>query len=259
MALVNETSKLIRNYQMGPRIYMMELESSEIVNTIQPGQFIHVKVPGMEGHILRRPFSVYAKHPEQNMIEIMYQVVGFGTDHMTTLEPGATLELIGPVGHGWNIPEQAQHIMLVAGGVGSAPLFMLTKKANDAGLKIDLVLGAANKDMLTSYDRYAQLENVTLHCATDDGSFGHKGFVTGPVEKLLAENSYDYLACCGPEPMMRAVASMADAANVNYEVSLERRMACGVGACLSCVVDTIHGKKRSCVDGPVFSGEEVLW
>ena len=271
--LVNETTPVLENHEVGPRLHLMVLEAPEIAKAIRPGQFVHMRIPGMEGHILRRPFSVYAADPARGTIEILYQVVGFGSDRMTKLSPADEVapELIGPVGASWNVPEGAKRALLVGGGVGAAPLFMLFEQLVHAGVDVTVVLGAQTEAALVCKNRYARVlssartcaENAPL-CATDDGSYGRAGFCTSLVDDALAQaasddNPFDYLAVCGPEPLMRIVAGKARDAHVPCEVSLEKRMACGVGACLSCVVETVHGKKRSCVDGPVFPAEEVLW
>ena len=148
--------------------------------------------------------------------------------------------------------------------MGAAPLFMLCEQLVGAGVRTDVVLGAQTEAALTCRARYEALLDAPPRCATDDGSFGREGFCTSLVDEALAEAAeagepYCYLAVCGPEPLMKIVAGMAAEAGVPCEVSLEKRMACGVGACLSCVVDTVDGKKRACVDGPVFDARKVVW
>lgn len=263
-SLVNERATIEDNRQVGPRLHLMVLSAPEIAGSVAPGQFVHMKLPRMDDHILRRPFSVYAADPQAGTLEILYQVVGFGSDHMTGLRPGEEVEMIGPVGHGWAVPAGVKRALVVAGGVGAAPLFMLTQELSARGVQVDVVLGAQTEDALVCRSRYQDLLGFCPDCATDDGSFGRKGFCTSLVDDALARAAeegkpYDYLAVCGPEPLMKIVAAKAQEAGVFAQVSLEKRMACGVGACLSCVVDTVEGKKRSCVDGPVFNAQEVLW
>lgn len=269
MALVNERARILANEEVGPNLYLMELAASHIAASIEPGQFVHMKVPSMEAHILRRPFSVYARDAAAGTLEVLYQSVGFGTDHMTRIEPEraehlSDAELIGPVGRGWQPPANARRALLVGGGVGAAPLFMLCESLISAGVRTDVVLGAQTEAALTCRGRYEALLDEPPRCATDDGSFGREGFCTSLVAEALAEAAeagepYDYLAVCGPEPLMKIVAGMAAEAGVPCEVSMEKRMACGVGACLSCVVDTVDGKQRACVDGPVFDARKVVW
>lgn len=285
MALVNERVRILSNECVGPNLYLMTLLSPSIARAIAPGQFVHMRIPGMEGHILRRPFSVYAADAQAGTLDVLYQSVGFGTAHLASVAPDAAgaggegeapatapaAELIGPVGRTWQPPAGAKRALLVGGGVGAAPLFMLCESLVAAGVRTSVVLGAQTQAALTCRERYEQLLARGADagctgpaCATDDGSFGRAGFCTPLVQEALdaaaAEGDpFDYLAVCGPEPLMRIVAGMAQAAGVFCELSMERRMACGVGACLSCVVDTVDGKQRSCVDGPVFEARKVVW
>lgn len=273
MGLVNERARILTNVEVGPHLYVMSFEAPHIARAAKPGQFIHMKVPGMDDHILRRPFGVYATDADEGVVDALYQVVGAGTSHMTTLAAGEVAELIGPVGRGWNAPEGAKRVLIVGGGVGAVPLYMLCEQLLAAGVRTEVVLGAQTEAALVCRGRYEELlgaaagesvSETSLLCATDDGSFGRAGFCTSLVEEALdaakaAGEPYDYVAVCGPEPLMKIVASLAKDAGVFCEVSLEKRMACGVGACLSCVVDTTSGKKRACVDGPVFKAEEVVW
>lgn len=265
MALLNERAGILENECVGPNLYVMTLDSPNVARSLSPGQFVHMKIPGMEAHMLRRPFSVYARNAEAGSLEILYQVVGFGSERMVDLAAGDEgIELIGPVGRAWRPPSGAGKALLVGGGVGAAPLFMLCEALVSAGVDTDVVLGAQTERALACRARYEALLEAPPICATDDGSFGREGFCTTLVQEALdsaaaAGEPYDYLAVCGPEPLMKIVADMAAETGVPCEVSMERRMACGVGACLSCVVDTTAGKKRACVDGPVFDAQEVVW
>lgn len=267
--LLNEKGRIISNEQVGPRLHLLRLESPQIAARVQPGQFVHMKVPAAESHVLRRPFSIYAHDVSQGIVEILYQEVGSLTRIMPGIKTGS-VEMIGPVGNAWAGASRfddgsCTHALIVGGGVGAAPLFMLTEQLVGKGCATDVVLGGQTKDALVTLGRYTELLGREPIVATDDGSYGHAGFCTAPVEERLREGSladgkpYDYLAVCGPEPLMRIVARIAADAGVPCQVSMEKRMACGVGACLSCVVDTTGGKKRSCVDGPIFEASEVVW
>lgn len=265
MTLVNERAHILKNEYVGPKLYVMELMAPKIASMIEPGQFVHMKIPHAQAHVLRRPFSVYTQNTDMHTIEILYQTVGSGTECMARLRPdmGDDVELIGPIGHGWQPPVNAQRVLLVGGGVGAAPLYLLCERLVKTGVHTDVILGAQTKAALACYGRYKTISPASLHCATDDGTYERTGVCTSLVEEALeianADRIYDYIAVCGPEPLMKAVSAMAKTAGIPCEVSLERRMACGVGACLSCVVDTVEGKKRSCVDGPVFNAKEVVW
>ncbi len=264
MALVNEQARVIANENVGPRLWIITLKSPTIARQIEPGQFVHMRIPQMNDHILRRPFSVYARSIEHATIEILYQVVGFGSEHLTTICQGDTCELIGPVGYGWTIPEGARKALLVGGGVGSAPLYLFAEQLVSQGIHVDFIMGAQTSRALVTKERYTRLLGVEPQCSTDDGSYGRAGFCTSLVEEALtrcgaSEDPYDFACVCGPEPLMKIVANMCEHADVACFVSLEKRMACGIGACLSCVVDTTEGKKRACVDGPVFDARKVVW
>ncbi|AJC11936.1 oxidoreductase [Berryella intestinalis] len=271
-ALANEPAKLLSNEPVGPRLFLMELESPYIARTILPGQFVHMRVNQMADHILRRPFSVYRTDPGEGRVVILYQVVGYGTDYLTGLSPEAdpAIELVGPVGRPWGARTggeraDAGRVLLVAGGVGAAPLYLLAQQLVERGAKVDMVMGAQTRSALVTLSDYRERLGIGVECATDDGTYGERGFCTGLASRRLDGGCasdgapYDLVCCCGPEPLMRIVSDMAAEVGVACQVSMERRMACGVGACLSCVVDTAAGKRRACVDGPVFDADEVVW
>jgi len=202
---------------------------------------------------------VYRVNRSTGLITLLYQVVGEGTRRLSEVKEGEELSLLGPLGRGWQVPTD-KRCLLIGGGVGAAPLYLLASELAERGISFDVVLGAATADQLVCESSFKdKLRPSRLHLCTDDGSRGFEGFTTQRASELLEKHAYHYIAACGPEPMQKAVAELAAQAGVACELSLERRMACGVGACLSCVVDTVDGKKRVCVDGPVFSSEEVCW
>ncbi|ANE22752.1 oxidoreductase [Denitrobacterium detoxificans] len=257
--LIHERITLLSNEKVGPRLFVMRVESPRIAQALLPGQFTHVRIPQMESHILRRPFSVYETFPEEGTMDILYQVVGYGTEFLSQLPAGTQLDQIGPIGRPWDAPEGETRVLAVAGGAGAPATFMQVKRCVEAGVPVDVVLGAQNASALVTRERYAALLGADPVCATDDGSYGFKGFATIPAAELMQKNEYSRVITCGPEPLMRAVANSAAEAGIACQVSMERRMACGVGACLSCVVETAQGKKRACVDGPIFEADQVVW
>ena len=223
----------------------------------KPGQFVHLRVASGSDIMLRRPFSIHRAYGER--VEILYQVLGRGTLSLAEKQPGdESMDLVGPLGHGWRVPDSAAHVLLVAGGLGAAPLGMLAEQLAERGVAVVVAQGAPTADRLVARELYERVAR-RVEIATDDGSAGERGFVTGPVERLLAETRFDMVCTCGPEAMQRIVAAQSAAAGVACQVSLERLMACGIGACLSCVVTTVDGLRRACVDGPVFDAEEVCW
>jgi dihydroorotate dehydrogenase electron transfer subunit len=269
-----EEAEPYANVRVAPGIGMLVLHAPRIAALVKPGQFVHLRMGELGKQILRRPFSVL-EVDENGALWILYQAVGEGTRWLyeraskavdenvaEPLErfPLGKMDAIGPVGRGWQVPQDAKRILLVAGGVGLAPLQMLAAACARRGLHTEVVLGAQRAETLLSTKTF--VESVTrdnLHICTDDGSAGRKGFTTELARELLEQRDFDYIATCGPEPMQRTVAALAAEKGIACEVSLERRMACGVGACLSCVVNTTAGNKRACVDGPVFDAQEVIW
>ena len=201
--------------------------------------------------------AILATAAKGDNVELIYQTVGEGTAYLTEVETGAVCSLTSPLGHGWQ-PSEGKSL-IVGGGVGAAPLFMFTEQLVREGREVEVVLGAQTASMMVTRDDYASLLGRDPIVATDDGSLGYAGFCTEPVREELARGDYSAVYCCGPTPLMRAVAAIAEEAGVPCWVSMEKRMACGVGACLSCVVETQAGKRRSCVDGPVFNAKELVW
>ena len=260
MTCIKEREGVIRdNIALTEKLWLIKIDVDEIGADLQPGQFIHVLIPGMEGHMLRRPFSVYYTENDGRTLVVLYQVVGYGSAHLTTLSVGTSVSVMGPIGNGWTLPESCGRALLVAGGVGGAPLYLHAEELKKHHIPFDVVLGAQTASALVVEDKYASLMGYDPYVATDDGSKGHAGFCTDVVAQRIADVSYDYVACCGPEPMMRIISQMTLDAGIPTFISLEKRMACGIGACLSCIVETVEGRKRSCVDGPVFDAVKVVW
>jgi dihydroorotate dehydrogenase electron transfer subunit len=192
-------------------------------------------------------------------IEILYQVLGAGTLRLAEKEPGDTsMDLVGPLGHGWDVLPNTAHALLVGGGLGAAPLGMLAEHLASAGVATVVAQGAPTVERLVGRRLFERVSR-RVEVATDDGSAGEQGFVTSVTARLLDSEQFDMVYICGPEIMERAVIEQCSQHTVPCQVSLERLMACGIGACLSCVVSTRSGLKRACVDGPVFDAEEVLF
>ncbi len=252
-----ERVSVLSNTRIAPGVGLIALHAPRCAADVRPGQFVHLRVAAGSDMILRRPFSVHRVAGER--IEILYQVLGAGTLRLAEKEPGDTsMDLVGPLGHGWQVPEGAAHALFVTGGLGAAPLGMLAEQLAERGVATVVAMGAPTAERLVARELYERVAR-RVEVATDDGSAGHAGFSTAISERLLAEERFDVVYTCGPEPMQRIVAQQAREAGVACQVSLERLMACGIGACLSCVVSTVGGLKRACVDGPVFNAEEVVW
>ncbi len=260
-----EPAYVVDNRQVAPGVWVMVLHAPYVAAHVEPGQFVHVRLLGFEAHILRRPLSVYGADCNTGCIELMYQVVGSGTDWMTRLLPGAALDMIGPLGRGWHPPTDARHALFISGGLGAAPLSMLAQDLSLRGTVVETIMGAPTAERLVCRERLTVSGTDNFHVATDDGSEGHNGYCTELLERRLTSSSstemLDYVAICGPAPMMHIASDLISCwlPDVICELSLERQMACGIGACLSCAVQTVSGSRRSCKDGPVFNAREVIW
>ena len=220
-----------------------------------PGQFAELRVDNTPSVVLRRPISVHSFDAEKNEIGFLVQVVGDGTRWLASLKVGDKVNTLMPLGNGFTMPaESGGRYLLVGGGVGSAPLYYLAEQLKKNGNDFVILIGARSEKDLYRRDAYEALGHVEY--TTEDGSLGEKGYVTN--HSILAEK-FDRIYTCGPKPMMLAVAKYARENGIACEVSLENKMACGLGACLCCVEDTKEGHKCVCTDGPVFSIEELKW
>jgi dihydroorotate dehydrogenase electron transfer subunit len=239
----------------------IELAAPEIAGQARPGQFVHVRVPGIGAASLRRPFSIYGA--DGGRLKILYKNVGRGTAAMTQLLPGDTMQVIGPLGNGFPLKPEGE-VLLVAGGYGVAPLFFLAGRLPRTG--VALIGGRAAVDILVR----EEFERIgwRVRVATQDGSLGEKGMVTDlldrELERLRQEGVRGEIFACGPEGMSRAVGERAVASGVRAWLSLDKRMVCGVGACLACVQklrrkDGSMWLGRVCHDGPVFEAREIVW
>ena len=215
---------------------------------IGSGQFVDIALPGF---YLRRPISDSDVLPDG--VVLYYKVVGEGTRAMAAMPPGIELELFLPLGSGFYPEKCASDALLIGGGLGAAPLYLLAKELLALGRRVTVVLGFNRADEICLAEEFRAL-GVLVHIATLDGSVGTRGFVTDAV--AAAKPAFDRFYTCGPLPMMKAVCKTLDAPG---EVSLEERMGCGAGFCYGCTVQTASGPKRVCADGPVFDKEEVLW
>ncbi len=245
-------AEILRQEQRMEQVFELELRCEKISESVNPGQFVQLGLPEGE-HILRRPLGIARHDAAQKTLTLFYRVVGQGTKRLSAHRCGDIVNVLGPLGHGFS--RQAEHPLLVGGGMGLSPL--LSWAAEFPG-KADVLMGGKTSEELFWQQDFKELVHG-LHITTDDGSLGEKGFTTQLLPRLLAKEKYDYILTCGPEIMMRSVAGIAKEHNLPCEVSLERRMGCGLGACLSCSVDSTDGKRlKVCKNGPVFPAEMVF-
>ena len=236
--------KITENNQIAKSVYKMVLEGDTSKITA-PGQFVNIK---LEEKFLRRPISVC--DCEGNRLTLIYKVVGEGTDIMSKMPEGKELDILCGLGNGYDITKSKSPV-LIGGGVGVPPLYLLAKRLINAGQKPSVILGFNTKDEVFLEDEFKAL-GVDTFVTTADGSYGIKGFVTDALDRI----DYDYFYTCGPMPMFRAIES---AIKTSGQYSFEERMGCGFGACMGCSCKTKGGYKRICKDGPVLEREEIIW
>lgn len=243
-----------KNEMISRDYFVLYLECPEDLPPILPGQFLEILVQGSPSTYLRRPFSIYDVIGDQRMITILIKSVGEGTRTLAGLQPGDLVNVIYPLGKSFSDPE-GNKALLVGGGVGIAPMLWLAKTLYSKGKSIDVLIGGRTTNDIIEpwlYEPYGK-----VYTCTDDGSLGEKGMVTQHSVFSRPDFDYSMVYACGPDPMMKAVAQLAFAKNVPCEVSLENLMACGIGACLCCIVETRDGNKTTCVEGPVFDSREL--
>ena len=237
------------NKQLTSRTWLLRLKGN--VNELKrAGQFVNISVPGK---YLRRPISVSQYFPGDEELYLFYNIAGEGTEILSKLKSGQSLDLLVGLGNGFSIPKEIQQPILLGGGIGAAPLIQLAYDLSSKGKTPQVILGFNTVEEEWGIQKELQDNGIPVYIATIDGSKGTKGFVTDVIrEKSL---SFDYFYACGPMPMLKAVASLP----CDGELSLECRMGCGFGACMCCSLETKNGSKRICKDGPVFKKDELIW
>lgn len=247
--------KVVSSETPRPGYVLLKLTDSKPLPPMCPGQFAELKVSGSETTFLRRPISINNVVEEKNEVWFLIHAVGDGTRRLAELGAGDTLNVVMPLGRGFTFPEKGESMLLVGGGVGTAPLLYMGKKMCEAGMRPVFLLGGRTAGDLMQLDLFRAYGDV--YVTTEDGSMGEKGFVT--QHSILSQMTFNRIATCGPKPMMQAVARYARSVNAECEVSLENMMACGVGACLCCVENTTEGHLCVCKEGPVFNINRLLW
>ncbi|MBW2623474.1 MAG: dihydroorotate dehydrogenase electron transfer subunit [Deltaproteobacteria bacterium] len=257
---------IIENTRVASNTFLMRMAAPEIAKNIRPGQFVmvHTSVEPRANPLLRRPFSIHRTTLEGEMF-ILYRPVGSETGRMSKMGPGEKLKVLGPLGNGFDLGLAEREAYLVAGGVGLAPIWALAEALQGkAETRLFYGLRSADEvvDFISGASGPVQPDEVII--TTEDGSAGTGGLVTEPLAKALESRPAPVFAC-GPRPMLAAIAALAREAGVKAQVSLEERMACGMGLCMSCSVETADSTSaepayiRVCKEGPVFNAEEVKW
>lgn len=297
-------SRVLENKEISEGYFRLSIEAPEISQKAVPGQFVMLRVGNSYDPLLRRPFSIHRINKGAG-IDILYKVIGKGTSMMAHIKAGEMVDLIGPLGRGFTFEPELKEAIIVGGGIGAAPLLALTEELGKKGKSVIVFLGGRSKRDILCKEASEQLGAV-VKIASDDGSLGHKGFVTEILEEYLGQphgaaptrltSHVSQIYSCGPHLMSKKVAGISRRFNIPCQVSLEAHMACGVGACLGCVIKTkttppssLFDKegvlkagalsacgcdsgnipcdtqtpetsyKRVCMEGPVFDAEEVVW
>lgn len=255
--------EILSNYKMTTDIYDMTLKTFEIANMALSGQFVELFVENNK-NILPRPISICEVDKQKGTIRLVYQVVGEGTEKFATLQRGNKIKIMGSLGNGFTI-KNSNNVAVMGGGIGVPPMLELTKNIaiENENANISVYLGFRDEKILEEDFKKYKPKNgsINVYIATDSGKSGYKGNVLS----LLKEKgeTYDIIYACGPKPMLKAISNYAKENNISCQVSMEQRMACGLGACVGCVIKIKEDDrivfKKVCKDGPVFDGKEVAW
>ncbi|MDD5552452.1 MAG: dihydroorotate dehydrogenase electron transfer subunit [Candidatus Omnitrophica bacterium] len=261
-------AKLIYNKNITGNFFHLTLRAPRISGKCLPGQFISVKVNGPNEPLLRRPFGIHKVKGSD--MEVLYEVVGRGTEILSQRKAGEYLDLIGPLGNGFDLgafsgSRASSSPVIVAGGMGVAPLLFLAQRlrglrASSPKLRTEVLIGAKTASSILCEKEFKNL-GCDVKIATDDGSRGFKGYVSGLLERGLNTGRRPPIViyACGPRLMLKEISRISEKYNAPAQASLEEHMACGIGACLGCVVNTKKGFERVCKEGPVFRANEIIW
>ncbi len=275
-----ERVRVVENVRLARDTFRLRFDAPTLARRIVPGQFLMLRLAACNDPLLGRPLALYdtvlsaGEAGEPVGIDVVYLVLGKMTSRLAHFAPGEELEVWGPLGNGFP-PQQAEHLVMVAGGIGQTPFPALARehlgrraygdpaRQVAAASRVTLCYGARSKDYLAGIDDFRRL-GVEVRLSTDDGSAGHHGLVTELLEQVLDDSPQARVVCCGPEPMMAAVAHLAAGRRVACQVSLETPMACGIGICFSCVAQVRDAAgdwdyRRTCVEGPVFDAQRIEW
>jgi dihydroorotate dehydrogenase electron transfer subunit len=250
------------NNKIGSLYHCLRIFLPHSIDPITPGQFAMLSIEGSKDILLPRPFSIhkFARKGSASYLDFLFKVVGKGTAFLAELSIGSSLRVLAPLGNGFPDPPSGYKTLVIAGGMGIAPLFPLILRLKAFSSSISVLYGAKSHDDLVCLPQLLDMRDITIKITTEDGSEGEAGLVT----KLLAREEVETgekkaIYACGPEPMLKKVAGFAAERKVPCWVSLERRMACGVGACLGCVAKTKEGYKCTCKEGPIFASQDITW
>ena len=248
--IIKEKSAIARE------IYSFTIACPEVAAAAAPGQFVHIRA---KGYTLRRPISICGIDKKKGTLRIVFEIRGEGTAEIAKLNAGDLIDMLAPLGHGFTVAPDFKKVVLIGGGIGTPPMLPLAKAYGNKAVAIS---GFRNASAVILQEDFRKTGAETILC-TDDGSAGIHGFVTQPFTELAEKGGIDAVYACGPMPMLKGIAAICKEKNIYCEISLEERMACGIGACLGCACRTVRNDEEYfahvCKDGPVFNAEEVLW
>ena len=273
--MIISSGEVLSHKKYGEHYHSLTIVAPEIGERVRPGQFVNIKCGKGRANILRRPFSVYRVHKRggwASTIEIVFDVQGPGTEYLSHLRGHAAVDLIGPLGRGFALPKRRAHCLLVGGGIGAAPLFFLADELRNEGHRVDVILGARNSGLLLNSIDARRLASI-CRITTEDASMGDRGRVTDIMLEMMEKCETEVVYSCGPHPMLEAVSRMCVERKIPIQVAVEELMACGYGVCMTCVMPLRKPAKgssskdaaeeityaRSCTEGPVFNGGQVMW
>lgn len=254
---IQENAKVLNCIKVGEGLFSITMLMPQISCISKSGQFVHIACG--EGNLLRRPISIC--EADEKTMRIVFQVKGEGTKWLSNRKENDIIDVLGPIGHGYNMEKLGETPVFIGGGIGVPPMLNTMKNSLEYGAKPTAILGFRSENVVILEKEFNELGNV--HIATDDGTYGTHGFVTDVLKQNIEQ--YTSVCACGPKMMLKAIAQIAEQANIPCQVSLEERMGCGIGACLVCAC-ALKGEKEDevkyghvCKNGPVFDAKEVVW
>ncbi|MFA5839813.1 MAG: dihydroorotate dehydrogenase electron transfer subunit [Candidatus Margulisiibacteriota bacterium] len=252
-----ESCRIAKQEKLTDTVFKLTLLSPFVSQTAKPGQFVNVRVCNDYDPLLRRPISIHQVSKKDKTIQLLYEVVGKGTEILSSLKTGTSIDILGPLGNGFPIDKNTKNHILVGGGMGIAPLLFLASQLKG---NVEIIIGASSKSKIYCANEMRKLSDKLI-ITTDDGSLGEKGFVSDSLSTNITDYDlrYSVIYACGPHAMLEAVAHIARKNKVPCQLSMEAYMACGIGTCMGCVVKTVSGYKKVCDDGPVFDAKEIIW
>lgn len=249
MKYCQEYAEIIHTNEIAEGIFDIVIKCPQSAAIAKPGQFVNILA---DGFTLRRPISICEIDKENQTLRLVMQIRGEGTEKIAQKQVGECLDIVSPLGNGFSI-EREKRAVVVGGGIGVPPMLETAKHFD----KCTAILGFRSKDFVILEKDFS--EKCETIITTDDGSYGTHGIVTQPLEEMIKNGEVDVVLCCGPTPMLKGIAQLCQKYNIECQVSMEQRMACGVGACLACACKTNTGMQHVCKCGPVFNGAEVKW